>query len=153
MTSATDETLTTELPGTSERKRSKRAPKATKPDAAADAVVTEPAAPAPVPEPAPAVEATVTPKAAPAPKVKPTHYFGRLAEQHGVKAPQREGSIATAWALFDGATGTIYTAHLPQLAELHGLNLGNLQIELNRWRKFNGIAAPGRMPKPEAAAE
>ncbi len=86
-------------------------------------------------------------------KVKPTHYLGRLAEQNGVKAPQREGSIATAWALFDSATDTIYSAHLPQLAELHGANLGNLQIELNRWRRFNGIAAPGRMPKPEAAAE
>lgn len=86
-------------------------------------------------------------------KVKPTHYLGRLAEQNGVKAPQREGSIATAWALFDSATDTIYSAHLPQLAELHGANLGNLQIELNRWRRFNGIAAPGRMPKAEAAAE
>lgn len=108
--------------------------------------------PAPAPEPAAVVK---TPKArkdkpAPAAKVLPGN---RAPEQNGVKAPQREGSIATAWALFDSATDTIYSAHLPQLAELHGLNLGNLQIELNRWRRFNGIAAPGRMPKAEAAAE
>lgn len=85
-------------------------------------------------------------------KVAPTHYLGRPAVQNGVKAPTREGAIATAWQLFDSANGPIYSAFLPKLAELHGLNLGNLQIEVNRWRKFNGIAAPGRMPKVEAKA-
>ncbi len=86
-------------------------------------------------------------------KVKPTHYLGRLAEQNGVKAPQREGSISKAWDLFDSATGAVYTAHLPQLAEQTGCNLENLRIELRRWRKFNGVEALGRMPMVEAAAE
>lgn len=64
----------------------------------------------------------------------------RKARRNGIASPKRQGLISFAWDAFDSAKGkTILAAHMPRLAELTGLNLENLLIELRRWKRFNGL--------------
>lgn len=76
-------------------------------------------------------------------------YLGRAPEQNGIKAPRSAGSIASAWALLDelhAAGQTIYGSLAAAEAAKAGLNVGNMMVEVSRWRRFNGIANPGRAP-------
>lgn len=64
--------------------------------------------------------------------------------RNGVKAPQR-GFCRVAWDAFDSANGKpILCAHMPQLADVTGLNVENLRIELRRWKRFNGVQTGAR---------
>lgn len=77
----------------------------------------------------------------------------RTAEQNGVRSPIRNGVINMAWDLFDAAhqRGTeLCAAEMPVLAAFTGLNVENLQIELRRWKRFNGIQT-GTRPELQAA--
>lgn len=69
----------------------------------------------------------------------------RAAQRNGIASPKRQGLISYAWDLFDSANGKpILAAHMPKLAEITGLNLENLQIELRRWKRFNGLQTGAR---------
>jgi len=71
----------------------------------------------------------------------PVPLAGRAAEQNGIKAPQREGAIATCWALFDEHPETT-SLDLLNYCEALDMNLGNMKIEFYRWRRFNGLVTP-----------
>jgi hypothetical protein len=68
----------------------------------------------------------------------------RKSVRNGIKAPQRQGLCMYAWDLFDSATKAICASHMPKLAEMTGLNLENLLIELRRWKRFNGLPTGAR---------
>jgi hypothetical protein len=70
----------------------------------------------------------------------------RAQERNGIKAPIK-GVCAVAWDVFSASKQPLACADLPALAEQTGLNLGNLQIELRRWKRFNGHAARGGMTR------
>ena len=55
----------------------------------------------------------------------PVPLAGRSVEQNGIKSPQREGSIAQCWALFDEYPETT-SLHLPDYCEALDMNLGNM---------------------------
>lgn len=73
----------------------------------------------------------------------PVPLAGRAVEQNGIKAPQREGAIATCWALFDEHPETT-SLDLLNYCEALDMNLGNMKIEFYRWRRFNGLVTPRR---------
>lgn len=82
-----------------------------------------------------------TPKGKPANKSgNAVPLAGRPVEQNGIKSPQRDGSIAQCWALFDEFPETT-SLHLLDYCEALDLNLGNMKIEFYRWRRFNGLLA------------
>jgi len=64
----------------------------------------------------------------------------RAQERNGIKAPIK-GVCAMAWDVFSSSKQPLSCADLPALAEQTGFNLSNLQIELRRWKRFNGHAA------------
>lgn len=94
-------------------------------------------------------------KPAPAETPKATSPFA--GEQHGIKPPVRAGKCMDVWlkcaelASSAGADGKLPTVAEVQAAMPEGTNATNTQIEVYRWRKWNGIR--GRQAKaaePEA---
>lgn len=95
-------------------------------------------------------------KPAPAETPKATSPFA--GEQHGIKPPVRAGKCMDVWlkcaelAASADAEGKLPTVAEVQAALPEGTNATNTQIEVYRWRKWNGIR--GRQGKAvEAAAE
>jgi hypothetical protein len=57
--------------------------------------------------------------------------------RNGFRRPTPGSVTAMMWDAFDAATGPIVGAHLKQLAELTGWNLGLLRSHFRQWRGFN----------------
>ena len=94
----------------------------------------------------PGTEATTVAKVAA--KVEPRE------KANGVTRPRADGVSGQLWSFFDGIVakgGTATTADAKAFAAEAKLNATTATLALGYWRKFNGVAATGNLPKPKAA--
>jgi len=81
------------------------------------------------------------------------HWSRHRETRAGIPIPKGFGLCARAWYLFEylAGLGTTDTATVVEIGfTVYNLNRGNLRTEISRYRKYHGIARPGKSVAPVA---